>query len=57
MALIDEYVEDEIVDARRFLNIVLQQIEIRPSVVIQGDDLTVHNRIFGKFAERFIDPC
>lgn len=42
-------------DARRFLNVVLHQIEVWPSVVIQGDDLAVNNCIFGKFAERFID--
>jgi hypothetical protein len=51
----NQQVEDEIVNTRCFAAEILEQIEVWSASFIEGDDLTINDRTFGKFSKGLDD--
>jgi hypothetical protein len=51
----NEKIEDEVMNARRFCSVVLQEIEVRTPRFVQCHNFTVNNRVVGKISQSVED--
>jgi len=55
VALVDEEIKDEEMNAWRFSAVILELIEIRETGCVESNDFAIYNRIFWKFCQGFND--